>query len=246
MIVRVRPDVLQLITQPDHAQLARRIMDRCVPLAVRPRRDWILHAIGEHDSGWAEEDAEPTVNPASGEVADFVHAPLSVRHRIWPRAVARLAKDPWTAALVAQHALTIYERFREDAEWTPFFAGMETARDSSLGASKLPPDELLSECGNSRRNTTRSWTEFIVSAIGACHRFRSSCDDETIRTARRNCDPCSWPIAEDGKNRLAARGESGVMQQWKCSSLESHYGDEAADDDASWNPISRVPALRIG
>src|SRR5687768_1060872 len=127
MIVCVRHDVLQLITQPDHAHLARRIMERCVPLAVRPRRDRILRAIGEHDNGWAEEDAAPTVNPASGDVADFVHAPLSVRHRVWPRAVARLANDPWAAALVAQHALTVYERFRMDAAWATFFAGMETA-----------------------------------------------------------------------------------------------------------------------
>ena len=145
MIVRVRQDVLQLITQPDHAHLARRIMERCVPLAARPRRNRILHAIGEHDNGWAEEDAAPTVNPPSGEVADFVHAPLSVRHRVWPRAVARLANDPWTAALVAQHALTIYERFRVDAEWRTFFAGMETARDGWLRASGLPLDELLSD-----------------------------------------------------------------------------------------------------
>lgn len=145
MIVRARQDVLQLITQPDHARLARRIMERCVPLTANPRRDAILHAIEGHDNGWAEEDAAPTVNPTSGDVADFVHAPLGVRHRVWPRAVARLASDPWAAALVAQHALTIYERFREDAEWTAFFAGMEKARDAWLRASGLPLAELLSD-----------------------------------------------------------------------------------------------------
>jgi hypothetical protein len=145
MIVRVRQGVLQLITQPDHAHLARRIMERCVPLAAHSRRDRILHAIGEHDNGWTEEDAAPTMDPASGEVVDFVHAPLGVRHRVWPRAVARLATDPWTAALVAQHALTIYERFREDAEWTAFFAEMESARDSRLRVSGLPLAELVSD-----------------------------------------------------------------------------------------------------
>lgn len=39
---------------------------------------------------------------------------------------------------------------------------------------------------------------------------------------------------------LAARGESRVMHQCECSSLERHHRDKAADDDASWNPISRV------
>ena len=49
------------MTQSDHAHLARMIMEHCVPLAAWPRRDAILHAIHEHDNGWAEEDAAPTV-----------------------------------------------------------------------------------------------------------------------------------------------------------------------------------------
>ena len=138
MIVRPVHDGLQLITQPDHAHLARRIMVHCVPLAARPRRDAILHAIGEHDNGWAEEDAAPTVNPNTGSVADFVSVPLSVRHGVWPRGVARLADDPWAAALVAQHALTVYDRFRSDAEWTPFFDEMAAARGAMLRVSGMP------------------------------------------------------------------------------------------------------------
>ena len=145
MIVRVRDDGVLLITQPDHAHLARRIMERCAPLTVNPRRDAILHAIGEHDNGWAEEDAAPVVNPTTGRVADFVHAPVCVRRRVWPRGVARLAADPWAAALVAQHALTIYDRFREDAEWAPFFAEMAAARDAWRQASGLRLAELVSD-----------------------------------------------------------------------------------------------------
>ena len=133
------------MTQPDHAHLARRIMEHCVPLAARPRRDAILHAIAEHDNGWAEEDAAPTVNPRTGNVADFVSAPLSVRHAVWPRGVARLAESPWAAALVAHHALTVYDRFRSEAEWTSFFAGMEAARGAMLHASRLPLDDLVAD-----------------------------------------------------------------------------------------------------
>ncbi len=145
MIVRVVDDRLQLITQPDHAHLAGRFMEHCVPLRARARRDAILHAIGEHDNGWAEEDAAPTVDPETGAVVDFVTAPLSVRHRVWPRACKRLAEDPWAAALVAQHAITVYDRFRSDAEWTGFFSEMAATRDAQLRASGLPLDELLSD-----------------------------------------------------------------------------------------------------
>jgi hypothetical protein len=144
VILRPVPDGVMLMTQPDHAHLARRIMDHSVALAARPRRDAILHAIAEHDNGWAEEDAAPTVNPETGGVVDFVSAPLSVRHGVWPRAIARLA-DPWAAALVAQHAITVYDRFRSAAEWTSFFANMEAARDALLRANGMPLDDLAAD-----------------------------------------------------------------------------------------------------
>ena len=145
MIVRAAGNRLELITQPDHARLARSVMEHCAPLLTRPRKGSILHAIAEHDNGWAEEDAAPRVNPVTGHVFDFVTAPASVRQAVWPRGVARLSEDPWAAALVAQHALTIYERFRSESEWTPFFTGMEAARDAMLDPSGLPLDDLFSD-----------------------------------------------------------------------------------------------------
>jgi uncharacterized protein DUF3891 len=145
VIVRTTEDRIQLITQPDHAHLAGRVMEHCVPLASRPRRDAILHAVAEHDNGWTEGDAAPSVNPATGQIFDFISAPIAVRQGVWPRGVARLAGDPWAAALVAQHAIVIYDRFHADPNWTPFFAGMERLRGEMLDASGLPLDELLSD-----------------------------------------------------------------------------------------------------
>jgi len=145
MIVRSVHDRIQLITQPDHAHLARVIMERCTTLAARPRRETILHAIGEHDAGWAQEDAAPTVNPQTGAVVDFVSVPIRVRQAVWPRTIARLADDPWAAALVAQHALTAYDRFRSDAEWTTFFGEMESARVAMARASGTPLEELAGD-----------------------------------------------------------------------------------------------------
>ena len=145
MIVRAAADRILLITQPDHAQLARRIMECCVPLATRPLRDVILHAIEEHDNGWAEEDAAPRVNAATGGVVDFVNASADVRQAVWSRGVSRLVDDPWAAALVAQHAMVIYDRFHADAAWARFFADITTARDAMVQASGHPPEQLLSD-----------------------------------------------------------------------------------------------------
>lgn len=143
MIVRRGATGLRLITQPDHARLARRLMERCVSLAAHPRRDTILHAIAEHDSFWAEVDADPTVDPGTGDVVDFVNAPLGVRQAGAPRAIAELADDPWAAALVAQHGLTVYNRFQNDADWASFFSGVEATRAGLLRESGLPLDELV-------------------------------------------------------------------------------------------------------
>ena len=143
MIVRRADGRVQLITQPDHAHLAGRIMQHASGLAHHPRRAPVLRAVADHDNGWAEEDALPAADRETGAILDFVNAPLTVRHRVWPRGVARLAHDPWAAALVAQHAITVYDRFRPEREWTPFFAEMEDERDAMLHASGLSLDDLL-------------------------------------------------------------------------------------------------------
>jgi hypothetical protein len=143
VIVRTVDDGLELITQPDHAHLAHAIMKRCVSLANRPRRNAILLAIREHDNGWTEEDAAPAVNPDTGAIFDFVTAPLSVRHSVWPRGIKRLAATPWAAALVAQHAITVYDRFRSDDAWTPFFDEMMAMRDTILREMAGSLDDLV-------------------------------------------------------------------------------------------------------
>jgi len=145
VIVRPAHDDVHLITQPDHARLAAAIIEHHVGLASRPRRDAILLAVTEHDNGWAEEDAAPTRIPATGYIADFISVPIAVRHRVWPRAIQRLEQTPWTAALVAHHAVIVYDRFRIEEEWDPFFSGMEAARDRMVRASGLSFEELLSD-----------------------------------------------------------------------------------------------------
>jgi len=139
VIIRDAGATLRLITQPDHAALSRRVMASWTSndFANAPRRRAILVAIGEHDNGWQEPDASPIVEPISGRLLDFVSAPLATRHSVWPRAVARLAAEPWAAALVAEHALHIYARFRPLVTWAAFFADMEALRAGLLASSGL-------------------------------------------------------------------------------------------------------------
>lgn len=148
MIIQPRGASLLLITQPDHAALSAEIMRhwRDKGLVTHPRRESVLLAIREHDNGWREVDERPLVSPSGGALLDFLNAPGEVRRDIWPRAVERLAHDPWAAALVAQHAIHIYRRYRGDSAWDEFFVGLEAARASHLGrVDRLGLEDLLAD-----------------------------------------------------------------------------------------------------
>ena len=101
-----------------------------------PQRDAILLATRAHDDGWYGPDDKPIVDPDTGRVLDFVHAPAEVRQALWPRSVARLSATPYAAALVAEHALQVYHSDRDDSGWRTFFAHMKTLRDDYLGRAE--------------------------------------------------------------------------------------------------------------
>lgn len=138
---------LLLITQPDHAAAAAAITEawQANGLLHLPRRASILRAVREHDAGWAQPDAVPLVDSTSGRLLDFVHAPVDVRQGVWPRSVTLLSADPWAAALVATHAITVYDRFRGHSEWDPFFNRMAAQRDEMLAQTPGTPDQLRSD-----------------------------------------------------------------------------------------------------
>jgi hypothetical protein len=141
MIVREDGASLWLITQPDHAGLAADLMAawRADGLPDRPSRDAVMFATAQHDLGWTPLDAAPTVDPDRGRPVDFIAAAAPMKQQVWPGAVARLAEQStYAAALVAQHALTIYRRFRGDAGWRTFFDTMEAARDRWFSSDVRP------------------------------------------------------------------------------------------------------------
>lgn len=134
-----------LITQPDHAALGARIMRSWSDgeLVQSPRREEILYAVEHHDDGWLEVDVAPIVDETTGALLDFISSPVGVRRGIWPRGVAMLAARPYAAALVAQHAVHIFRRYREDGTWAPFFTEMEALRERHLRAAAPATLEVL-------------------------------------------------------------------------------------------------------
>lgn len=147
MIVRPHQDQWLLITQPDHAALSARIMESWTArgLPWHPRREIILLATKEHDGGWADVDESPVVDPATGEILDFVHAPESIRQKVWPRSVERLDAEPYAAALVAQHAITVYRDHRAKPGWVRFFAEMEELRYRYLSRTPHALETLIAD-----------------------------------------------------------------------------------------------------
>lgn len=148
MILRPADGGRLLITQPDHAALAARMMQhwRAGGLSQSPRRDAILLAIQQHDNGWEEVDAAPVVDRATGRILDFINITDDTKREIWPRGVKHLAKTPYAAALIAQHALHIYRRYQTDPQWERFFETMEDLRDRHLQSAAGPSqDDLTSD-----------------------------------------------------------------------------------------------------
>lgn len=147
MIIRQIDSTLQLITQPDHAALAMRIMRAwdAVHFPHSSRKASILHAVQHHDDGWMEADETLIVDETSGRLLDFIHVPDTVKRETSSRGIDRLAEDPYAAALVAQHRLHVYRRYADDPEWRAFFAEVTAARDNYLHAAGSIPLSVLLE-----------------------------------------------------------------------------------------------------
>jgi uncharacterized protein DUF3891 len=145
VIVRAFEDQLLLITQPDHAALAAQIIAvwRRDGFPDAPRRETVLLATRDHDNGWEAEDRTPTIEPVTGKILDFVEISPDVKRRVWPRAIDRLKHHPYAAALVAEHAITVYDRYRLEPSWHAWFAQIEAAGASALAmAAPLTRDDI--------------------------------------------------------------------------------------------------------
>ena len=146
MVIRRLGTSVQLITQPQHAELAAFIITNWCPdhFPSSPRKESILHAIEKHDDGWMEIDETPVVDEATGELVDFINVSDELKRYTSLHGIELLASDPYAAALVAQHRLNVYRRYANQADWKSFFTDVTKARDAYLHeAGSVSLEELL-------------------------------------------------------------------------------------------------------
>ena len=108
MIRRPEGESWLLITQPDHAALAGQLARAWHGDPAPDPLEATLLAIDEHDNGWREWEAAPTVNER-GEPRHFSEMAIADHLAIWERGIARLgAISPYAALLVSSHADALF------------------------------------------------------------------------------------------------------------------------------------------
>ncbi len=139
-VAATRPDfpaTAQLVftTQPEHAVFAAELLSlwRRDGLPEHPRRAELLFAVREHDNGWREPDAAPSVDPATGVPYNVHTYPTNERAELWARAVDRFADEhPYAALLIAHHTLCLHTPERQDDAYHDFFAALDPRYDALL------------------------------------------------------------------------------------------------------------------
>jgi hypothetical protein len=106
MIVRPYRGRLLLVRQTDHQALSGRLAEAWgnVHFARPEPFGPLALAAAEHDNGWAEWEAAPTVNPATHRPYSFTDIPLEDHLAFYRRGVERvLQRDPHAGLLVNLH-----------------------------------------------------------------------------------------------------------------------------------------------
>ncbi len=149
MILSELPEHYEVVTQNDHAQLAAEILAliRLPELIAHPRRETLLLAVREHDSGWRGANSAPRVDP-SGRPLGFRDVADEDRREIWDQTCADAAQhDPHVALLIGQHAIRLHQDREGQEVWDEWLAGLRQQRDEHLEASELAREEAEVDYG---------------------------------------------------------------------------------------------------
>jgi hypothetical protein len=111
MILRKYRGQFLVIRQTDHGrQCALFVRHWGSQAADRPAPyEPLLYAAAEHDNGWAEWEAHPTLDPSTGQPWQFVDLPAEQHLALYRRGIARsAAHDPYSGLLVSMHGVGLY------------------------------------------------------------------------------------------------------------------------------------------
>jgi hypothetical protein len=139
LVAALPSGLLRLVTQPDHAHFAARLLAlvRAPELVAHPRREELLAAVRRHDDGWQGPDAAPRVEARTGRPLRFADVPQGLRQETWRDGSRRHAeRHPYSALLATHHALVLHAGRAGEPAWDAFLA--------DLGALE---EELLARCG---------------------------------------------------------------------------------------------------
>jgi hypothetical protein len=202
MIIRPDDAWLLFMTQHDHARLAADLLSHWTAdgFPNHPRRDALLLAAREHDNGWRDIDDGPAFDSASGAPLDFISIADQTKRGLWPGAIERVAQvSPYAAALIAQHAISIYDSHADDSSWRPFFQDMAGRRDQLIehtpdASADLQSDyRFLSIVDLLSLSFCNAWTD---------ERERYGC---RVRYAAEGIDVTPAPFGEAVPLRIRAR-----------------------------------------
>jgi Protein of unknown function (DUF3891) len=145
MLFREDGEAAVAIAQPSHAwlsgQLARAWGNE--RFAVPSPREEVCLGAEQHDIGWLEWEAAPTLNPQTGRPHAFMEVGAATHIGLWTRGVRlALAYGHYPALLVSLHAKTIYETYYDFAKAAPaeaarvraFLAEQDSLRRDLLAA----------------------------------------------------------------------------------------------------------------
>lgn len=104
MVVRAMLEGWYLVTQPEHARLAGELARHwAFPRPATSVEPELLEAVARHDSGWASDDAEPTLR-VDGSPIDFLAWPLASAIEAWERSIAEARSlGPTAGYVVTRH-----------------------------------------------------------------------------------------------------------------------------------------------
>lgn len=104
-----------LLSQVEHARIAAEVAEVWGNAEVPPLpfADLLVSAIRHHDDGWADWEAAPTQDPATGGPRHFTEMPMPESTAIWTRSIEQaVRRQPLEAIWISKHFSSLAEQVR--------------------------------------------------------------------------------------------------------------------------------------